>query len=106
MIIEESGWYATDKDEIRLVARNKDELIDYLDNENCLTDIVSEYICHDYDMEDFIDCILRYDGFYMTREDMIEAFANDEIEEGRDFDSGSEWLEWLEAGYNTDAEDE
>ena len=103
MIVEKAGWYDED---MNLIASTTDEMVEYLDDNNRLTDLVVEYICNEYDMCDFIENIVRYEGFYMTRDDMIKAFAEDSIIEGESFDEGYQWFEWYDAGYNTDDEDE
>lgn len=98
MIIEKSGWYREDdKGNLELIASTKDELIEYLDNERDLDDIVTQYICDNFDMEDFIREKM-YDREYMNREDMIEDFKEHEITEGTDFDTGWKWYEWFEEG--------
>lgn len=103
MIVEKAGWYDED---MNLIASTTDEMVGYLDYTDRLVELVVEYICNEYDMCDFIENIMRYDGFYMTRDDMIKAFANDVIVEGDDFDAGWAWYSWYDAGYNTDDEDE
>lgn len=98
MIFEQSGWYTEDvRGNYVLVATDKDELIEYLESEDELNDIVTEYICDNFDMQDFISEKM-YDREYMNREDMIEDFKDHEIEEGRPFDVGGYWIEWFDEG--------
>lgn len=93
--IEESGWYDED---YQCVATDDNALMDYLESTGELTDLVTEYICDNYDMEDFIHDIVAYEGFYMSREDMIEEFRRDNVIEGKSFDAGCTYLEWYDKG--------
>lgn len=98
MIVEYDGWYEEDKDgNLHLIASTKDELIEYLDEKDILNDMVVQYICNNFDMEDFISEKMN-DREYMNREDMIEDFKEYEIKEGEDFDTGYVWFAWFYDG--------
>lgn len=101
MKIGQAGWYDS---ELEFIAGNDDELIEYLDENDMLNDLVTEYICDNFDMQDFISEKM-YDREYMNREDMIEDFKEHEVKMGRDFDAGGTWYEWFEEGTEVKEED-
>jgi len=102
MIIEKSGWY-DGADVPQFIADDPDSLMEYLDYHDLLNDMVEEYICNNFDMQDFIHEVLR-DGIYMDKESMIQDFKEHEIIAGADFDAGGQWYEWLDAGYDTECD--
>lgn len=104
MIIEDTGWYEEGKKggEPILVANDEDELIKYLDGEGVLDDMVTEYICSEFDMSDFIREKMK-GCEYMNREDMIESFKDNEIRDRGYFNLGNgKWLYWYEKGEDTE----
>ena len=102
MIIEKTGWYAEDeKGNPEFIASTKEEMVEHLEDTGDLEDVVTQYICDNFDMEDFIREKM-YDREYMDREDMIEDFKEHEITEGEDFDTGWVWYEWFDAGTETE----
>ncbi len=104
MIIEDTGWYEEKKNgKYKFVASNKEEMIEYLDNEGLLNDAVTEFICSEFDMEDFIREKMR-GCEYMNREDLIDCFMNEEIEEGKYFSCGGRWMCWFEEGEDTETD--
>lgn len=98
--IKETGWYkeADNGEGYELVARDADELIQYLADEGCLNDLVCEYICDTYDMEDFVNNILSYDSNYMNSDDMIEDFKEHELEGANSYSGARDWLDYFEEG--------
>jgi len=42
MIVEKAGWYDED---MNLIASTTDEMVEYLDNDNRLTDFVLVFLC-------------------------------------------------------------
>lgn len=108
MKIEKTGWYLEGEKggDYEFIATDADEMVEYLEGTGELNDMVTNYICDNFDMEDFISSNMQ-GGQYMTREDMIEDFKSHEIIEGEDFNNyGYDWYEWFEEGQETDEEED
>ena len=99
-----SGWYNEDGE---LVASDRWELMEFLDNEGELLSNIVEYVEENYDFSDFIESMIEYESFYATPDEIREEYAENEIIEGEDFELwGLEVLYWHEEGDELDGEDE
>ena len=99
-----AGWYNEDNE---LVASDRWELMEFLENEGELMSRLVEYVEENYDFSDFIEAMLEGEVFYASPEEIREEYALNEIVEGEDFELFySEWLTWFEEGDEIDGEEE
>ena len=99
-----SGWYNEDNE---LIASDKWELLEFLDNEGELLSNIVEYVEENYDFSDFIESMMEDECFYASPEEIREEFAENMLIEGEDFELwGCEVLYWHEEGDELDGEDE
>ena len=99
-----SGGYNEDNE---LIASDKWELMEFLDNEGELLSNIVEYVEENYDFSDFIESMIEYESFYATPDEIREEYAENEIIEGEDFElCGLEALYWYEKGDEIDGEED
>lgn len=99
-----TGWYNEDNE---LVASDRWELMDFLEEEGELMNRLVEYVCDNYDFEDFVEEMFRNESFYASPEELREEYAENEIIEGEDFELFCyEYLTWFEKGDNMGDEEE
>lgn len=99
-----TGWYNEDNE---LVASDRWELMEFLENEGELLSRLVEYVEQNYDFSDFIESMMEDECFYASPEEIREEYAENEIIEGEDFELFySEWLTWFEEGDDMDEEEE
>lgn len=98
-----SGWYNEDGE---LIASDKWELLEFLEDEGELLSNIVEYVEENYDFSDFIESMMEDEVFYASPEEIREEYAENMLIEGEDFELyGLEVLYWHEEGDELD-EDE
>lgn len=90
------SWYVRNEDTYEKVADDVEGVIEYLEITDELDDMLIEFAMDYYDFEDVMRAEIVYDGPYVDRTSVIDDFKENEIEEGKDFETYSGWLEWFE----------
>ena len=99
-----SGWYNEDGE---LIASDKWELLEFLENEGELLSNIVEYVEENYDFSDFIESMMEDECFYASPEEIREEYAENMLIAGEDFElCGFEVLYWHEEGDELDEDEE